>query len=93
MHNPMQYSIKNLAKLYKQCNVSTKKLMTESPWMRKEFLVSQLRESMEDEGVDEATRHEEFLRNEAPKKVWASIQLGTPIDKEPKSNKGQSSTE
>ena len=71
--NPLQHSVKYLVELYKRCKVSTKKLMAESPWMRKKFLLSQLQEAMKDERVDEATTLKEILRDEAQKKVWAFI--------------------
>ena len=59
--------------MYKECRVSTKKFMAESPWMRKEFLSTLLREAIRDEKVEEATRIKEILHNKAQKKIWASI--------------------
>ena len=69
----MQYSASELVTMCKECRVSTKKLMTEFPWMRKEFLSTLLRNAMGDEKVEEATRMEEFLQNEAQRKIWVSI--------------------
>ena len=57
----MQHSVSELATMYKECRVSTKKLMAKSPWMRKEFLSSLLREALEDNKVEEATRMKEIL--------------------------------
>ena len=38
INNPMQYSVGELATMYKECRASTKKLMDESPRMYKSFL-------------------------------------------------------
>ena len=47
--------------------------MAESPWMRKEFLTTLLRDAMDEEKMEEATRVKEILQNEAQKKVWSGI--------------------
>ena len=71
--NPEGHSAAELAIMYKECKTKTKKLMAESPWMRKEFLTSLLQEAMDEEKTAEATRVKEILRNEAQKKVWSGI--------------------
>ena len=71
--NPIQHSEKELAGTYRQCRASTKKLMAESPWMRKEFLSKLLQEAISKEKVAEATRIKEILRNKSQKKIWATI--------------------
>ena len=43
----------------------TKKLMAESPWMRKEFPSKLLQEAISKENVEEATRIKEILCNES----------------------------
>ena len=59
--------------MYRQCKASTKKLMAESPWMRKEFLSRLLQEAISDDKEEEATRIKGILCNKLQKKIWATI--------------------
>ena len=47
--------------------------MAESPWMRKKIVSTLFSKVMGEEKMEETTRIKEILRNEAQKKVWASI--------------------
>ena len=52
----MQHYIRDLVILYKECRVRPRKLMSESPWIQKEFLMSQIQEAIENEKVEEMKR-------------------------------------
>ena len=71
--NPMQHSESELTTMYRECRVSTRKLMAESPWMRKKILSTLPREALGDNKVEEATSIKEILCNEAQKKTWKTI--------------------
>jgi len=47
--------------------------MTDSPWMRKQFLTNKLMAAIENDQAEEAKRVKDMLRNEAQKKEWAGI--------------------
>ena len=49
--NPIQYSGSELAPMYKECRVSTRKLMAKSTWMNKEILSTLHREAMRDKTI------------------------------------------
>ena len=72
----MQHSVSELlVTIYRECKISTKRLMAESPWMHREILSTLLSGAMGEEKLGEATRIKETLRNESQKKVWASIHM------------------
>ena len=67
VHTSMQHSVGKLATMYKECRVSTKKLMAKLPCMRKEFLSTLLREDLGDDKEEKAMRIKKILQNEAQK--------------------------
>ena len=65
INNPMQHTVSELITMYRECKLRNRKLMAESPWVRKEFLSTLLSNLMGDGKLEEATWIKEILRNEA----------------------------
>ena len=69
----MQFSAQDLVVMYKDCKEQTKTLIAEPPWMREQFLTTQLQDAMKNKKDEEAIKIKEILRNEVQKKTWAAI--------------------
>ena len=51
-----------------------KRLMTEPPWMRKQYIDTKLQDALDSEREEDALRIHEILQNESQKKTWPGIQ-------------------
>ena len=81
IQDPQTIDLKELYYRYKSCREHAKKMMAASPWMRKTFLSSKLREAIEADKKDQVTALKQVLRSEAESKEWQGIQRATKPDR------------
>ena len=72
-----ELSKKDLMVQYGYCREQTKRLLAESPWLRKQFLSRKLEDAKINNDEKEAKRTQEMLRREAHGRTWKSIQRVT----------------
>ena len=66
---------------YGHCREQTKRLLAESPWLRRQFLSRKLEDAMLNNDERDAKRTKEMLRRESQSKTWRSIQRVTKPNK------------
>ena len=86
--NPMELTSSQVVTDYKECK-EQRRLLGESPWLRKQYLTSKLQQAINAKHKENATRLQEMLRNEAQKKEWDHIHRVT----KPKRNAGATRVE
>ena len=70
IQDPQTIGLKELYYRYKSCREHAKKMMADSPWMRKTFLSSKLREAIEADKKEQVTVLKQVLRSKAERKEW-----------------------
>ena len=74
--NPLSFTKKELWEMYYECKRQCKKLLAESPWLRKMFLSQKLQSAL-DEGKDqEANEIKAIIRGENQRRTWRAIDQG-----------------
>ena len=68
IEDPKEISSKELYLRYKTCKEQTRKLMAQSPWMRKRFLLERLTDLIDRKKTEEANKSKDVLISEAHKK-------------------------
>jgi len=74
-------TLRELMMQYGACRSQTKSLLSESPWMRQQFLAHKLDEAKRQEKDEEAKRVNSILRKERQKRTWSSLQRVVKPDK------------
>ena len=74
---PGQLTLSDLVVQYKECKDRTKRLLAESPWMRRTYMSEKLQAAIAAEREEEVTRLRAMLRAEAQAKAWRSIKSVT----------------
>ena len=77
IERPSSIPIDDLVAMWKVAKAELKRHLAESPWMRKQYLTEQLREALENERLEEATRIRNSLRCESKRKEWRGIKRVT----------------
>ena len=73
IERPGHLTLSQLVSQYRECKEHTKRLLAESPWMRRNYISEKLQAAIESEREEEATRLRAMLRAEAQAKAWRSI--------------------
>ena len=76
LNNPLSYSRPQLWEMYDECKKKCKKLLAESPWMRKQFLSQRLQMAIEEGKQQEANEIKSIIRGEHQRMTWRGINQG-----------------
>ena len=64
IEDPLLLSLKQLHARLKECKEHTKRLMAESPWMRRQFLLAKKQDAIDKKDEAEAQRIQQILQGE-----------------------------
>ena len=73
IEDPKEISSKELYLRYKTCKEQTRRLMAQSPWMRKRFLSERLTDLIDRKKTEEAKKIKDVLISEAHRKQWQGV--------------------
>ena len=76
LDNPLAYSRPQLWEMYNECKKKCKKLLAESPWMRKQFLSQRLNAAIEEGKQQEANEIKAIIRGENQRRTRRGINQG-----------------
>ena len=81
IQDPQTIGLKELYLRYKDCKEHARKMMADSPWMRRTFLSTKLREAIDKKDKENETAIKQVLRSEAEKREWNGINATTKPNK------------
>ena len=76
INNPMSFTRPELWEKYYECKRKCKKLLAESPWLRKLFLSQKLQTALDEERTQEANKIKAIIRGETQQRTWRGIDQG-----------------
>jgi len=74
--NPLSYTRSQLWEMYYKCKAKCKKLLADSPWMRKQFLSQRLQTAIDEGKQQEANEIKSIIRGENQRRIWRGINQG-----------------
>ena len=76
INNPMSFTRPELWEMYYGCERKCKKLLAESPWLRKLFLSQKLQTALDEGRMQEANKIKAIIRGENQRRTWRGIDQG-----------------
>ena len=77
IENPLDLTRQELGDLYRECREHCKRLLAESPWLRKQYLSDKLSDAIAKANDEDAKRIQDIIKQEARAKSWAGIKMCT----------------